>query len=367
MSNGRETFRKVITTPELIEKINPKNIQLMDRFLKNFATKRSPQSVYSYRSNLNIFFCWCVENCDNKFFVDIKTIDLMDFFDYGVTELKWNSNRFAQVHACLSSFSKWIEKVYDESYPNFRNLLPKIEKMPKQTVREKSVFTKEELDGLMQWLNDHKRVQEMCLLAIMMASGARISEVGRFTTTMINERNAVFEGLFIETTEEMQVKGRGVHGKKMKRFLIKDLFMPYYRKWLPIRRYIMDFHGKNHNYIFIKQNGDPATNTAFRAWIKKWDSVLDKHFYPHAMRHFWTTYLLQAGVEKELVQELQQWSSDTLVSLYNDATMRDREWKGLKKLKATLDEEKQRKKNKRKGIVEEEESVEDVDTIVDDV
>ena len=55
---GRETFRKVITSPELIAQINPKNQQLADRFLKNFATKRSPNSVISYRSNLNIFMCW---------------------------------------------------------------------------------------------------------------------------------------------------------------------------------------------------------------------------------------------------------------------------------------------------------------------
>lgn len=53
---GRETFRKVITSPELIAEINPKNIQLAERFLKNFSTKRSPNSVISYKSNLNIFF-----------------------------------------------------------------------------------------------------------------------------------------------------------------------------------------------------------------------------------------------------------------------------------------------------------------------
>ena len=39
MSKGRKTFRKVITSPELIEQINPKNVKLMNRFLKT-----SPQS-----------------------------------------------------------------------------------------------------------------------------------------------------------------------------------------------------------------------------------------------------------------------------------------------------------------------------------
>ena len=41
----RLTFRKVITSPELIEQINPENQKLVNRFLKNFSTKRSPKSV----------------------------------------------------------------------------------------------------------------------------------------------------------------------------------------------------------------------------------------------------------------------------------------------------------------------------------
>lgn len=63
----RKTYRKIITSPELIEQINPENKKLMDRFLKNFSTKNSPKSVISYRSNLNIFMCWNVEYNDNKF------------------------------------------------------------------------------------------------------------------------------------------------------------------------------------------------------------------------------------------------------------------------------------------------------------
>ena len=45
MGKGRETYRKIITSPELTARINSENIKLMERFLKNFATKRSPKSV----------------------------------------------------------------------------------------------------------------------------------------------------------------------------------------------------------------------------------------------------------------------------------------------------------------------------------
>lgn len=336
---GRKTFRKVITSPEVIEQINPENVKLMERFLKNLSTKRSPNTVTVYRSNLNIFFCYNVLYGDNEFFVDIKKYHLLDFFDYCVTELKWGSNRYAQMHSCLSSFSAFIENIYDERYPLFRNLLPKIEKLPKETVRKKSIFKKEELDKLMEWLGEKGKVNEQCLLAIMMASGARISELGRFTISMIDENNTAFEGLFLETTEEMQVKGRGVNGKRITRYLIKDLFLPYYKKWLPIREQIMKENDKHHDYVFVRNDGEPASVSTFRGWMEKWDDVLDKHLYAHSIRHFWTTYLLGVGLEKEFVQELQDWSSDTLVNLYNDATIKDRKWKSLEKLKNALEQE----------------------------
>lgn len=332
----RKTFRKVITSPAIIEKINPKNMELVERYLKNFSTKRSPKTVLNYRSDLMIFFCWNYNECENKFFIDYKKFEFMDFFDYCVTELKWNSNRFARMHSCLSSFSAWIENVYDERYPNFRNLLPKIEKPVKDAVRKKSVFTKEDLDKLMKWLGEKGKVNEQCLLALLMASGTRIGEVERFKTTMIDENNTAFEGLFLETTEEMQVKGRGVNGKHILRYLIKDIFLPYYKKWLPIREQIMKEHNQNHDYIFIKSNGEPAQKETFNSWMEKWDTVLDKHIYAHSLRHYNTTYLMSIGVEKELVQNLQSWSSDTLVDIYNDNTIKDRKWKGLDKLRDAL-------------------------------
>lgn len=337
---GRETFRNIITSPELITQINQENKKLVDRFLKNFATRRAASSVISYRSNLNIFFCWNLLYNDNKFFIDIKKYELMDFFDFAVTELKWKgSNRYAQMHSCLSSFSTWIENILDEKYPTFRNLLPKIEKLPKAAVRKKSIFSKEELDNLMNWLGEKEKVNEQCLLALIMSSGSRASELLRFTTDMIDENHTAFEGLFLETTEDIRVKGRGVHGKYIPRYIIKDIFLPYYYKWLPIREQIMKNNKKDHNFIFIRNDGEPALISTIRSWMEKWDDVLDKHWYPHAGRHFWTTYLLSIGLEKELIQELQKWSSDALVDIYNDATAKDRKWKNLDKLKAALEAE----------------------------
>ncbi|MCM1221139.1 MAG: site-specific integrase [Lachnospiraceae bacterium] len=337
MGKGRETYRKIITSPELTAQINSENIRLMERFLKNFATKRSPKSVIVYRSNLMMFFTWNLTENGNVFFCDIRKIELAEFFDYCVEVLKWNPNRFSQMHSCLSSFSTWIENMYDDKYPTFRNLLPKIEKPVKDVVRKKSVFTKEELDNLMNWLGEINKPQEQCLLALMMSSGSRVSELTRFTIDSINENSTAFEDLFLETTEEIQIKGRGINGKKELRYIIKDTFLPYYKKWLPIREKIMQENNKNHNSIFITSNGNPAQTATIRSWIEKWDKVLDKHLYPHSLRHYFVTQCIRMGLEPDFVKEIIAWSSSDMVGIYNDMTLRERNWKGLDKLKSALE------------------------------
>lgn len=340
MAKGRKTFRKVITSPELIEQINPKNKMLADRFLKNFATKRSPNSVVSYRSNLNIFFCWNVEHNDNKFFIDIRKIELMDFFDFCVTELKWSPNRYAQMHSCLSSFSAWIENYFDDDYPLFRNLLSKIEKPVKENVREKTVLQKEDIDKLFEYFDENYMIQDACLLALAISCGARISELSSFTTDLIDEDNVVFDGLFLETTKKIKTKGRGVNGKMLTKYILKDMFLPYYKKWLEVRKEIMKENNKDHDFIFVTKEGNPANADRLRDWMSKWSDVVGQPCYPHNFRHYHISFLKKLELEDDFIVYLTGWSESTghsMVAVYNDLTAKDRKWKNLDKLKAALE------------------------------
>ena len=339
---GRKTFRKVITSDELIAQINPENVKLMERFLKNFATKRSPKSVVVYRSNLNIFFVWNLLENDNRPFVEIKKLHLMDFFDYGLSELQWSPNRYNTMHSSLSSFSSWIENYFDEEYPMFRNLLPKIEKPVKENIREKTVLQKEDIDKLMNHLEENNEVQEQCLLALAISCGARISELARFTTDLINEDNVVFDGLFLETTKEIVTKGRGVNGKLLHKYILKDMFLPYYKKWLELRKIIMEENNQEHDYIFITKDGSPANADRLRDWMGNWSSVVEQPVYAHSLRHYHITFLKRLEIEDDFIVYLTGWSEGTghsMISIYNDMTAKDRKWKNLDKLKDALEQE----------------------------
>ena len=75
----RKTYRKIITTPELIEQINPENKNFVNSFLKEKSTRTSPGTIEGYRSDLNIFFVWNLQENNNKSFVTIRKLELANF------------------------------------------------------------------------------------------------------------------------------------------------------------------------------------------------------------------------------------------------------------------------------------------------
>lgn len=338
---GRKTFRKVITSDELIAQINPENIKLMERFLKNFATKRSPKSVVVYRSNLNIFFVWNLLENDNRPFAKIKKLQMLDFFDYALSELHWSPNRFHQCHSSLSSFSDWIENYYDEveGYESFRNIVKKIEKPSKEAVREKTVLKEEDISKIFKVLEEEHRTQEQCLLALAISCGARVSELAQFTTSLIDEENTVFDGLFLETTEKIRTKGSGTIGKMLKKYILKDMFLPYYHKWLIEREEILKNTKQEIDNLFITKDGNPANADRLRDWIGDWGDVVEQPIYPHSLRHYQISLLKRLEIDDDLIVYLTGWAEGTghtMISIYNDNELTETQFACLENLKNFL-------------------------------
>lgn len=337
----RKTFRKVITSEEYTEQFNSKNVKLVSRFLKEKNTRCSDGTIVNYESDLNIFFTWNLLNNENKFFIEIKKIELADFFSYCVEELKWSSNRFSRMRSALSSFSVFIERFYDEDYPMFRNLVLKaIELMPKNNVREKTVLSEEQVNNLLNHLSATlNKKQEACLLALAIASGARVSELLRFTTTIIDENNTAFEDMFIETSKAIKTKGFSKQGKLLFKYIIKDVFLPYYQEWLVEREKILKENNLEHDYIFITRDGKPAKVPTIRNWVQKWEEYLGVPFYPHCLRHYIVTHLTRLGLGSDFIIEIMGWTSGEMYKIYNDLTAKERKWKDLDKLKNHLNKD----------------------------
>lgn len=334
---SRKTFRKKITSDNLIDKINPKNKMLMKRFLKNKNAKCSDDTITNYESDLNIYFCYNISANDNKFFIDTKKIELADFFDYGLLELKWSGNRYSRMRSLMNSFSDFIVNYLDEDYPDFKNLINKaVPKVPKIPVRKKTILLPEQVYELKDKLLKENKLNQATYLMLLAASGARVSETLRITTDIIDENHTAFGDLFLETTEEIKTKGHGKKGTMMSRFIIKDVFLPIYKEWLPVREEIMKKNSKEHNAIFIKSNGDPAKVSTVKSWISKWEKILNINLYAHAFRHFIVSDLTRKGCGSDFIIAVMKWKSADMYKIYCDLEDKDKKWKEIDKLQGVF-------------------------------
>jgi len=329
----RATYKKIIVTDELIEKINPINKKLSDRFLKDKSTRASETTVKAYRSDSNIFFVWNFLHNDNKEFTEIKKLDFSDFFYFTTEELRWGSSRNNRMRSFLSSLSIFIEKFLDEEYPDFRNVILKtIESVPKEVRREKAILSEEQVVGLLNYLFEEDS-QKAFWLALACYSGSRFSELLRFTTDNLDENHTAFGDLFMETLKPIKTKGRGRAGKMLHKYILKDKFLPFYKKWIEDRKVIMEKNSQDHTYFFIKPDGTPASAGTIRSWVTTMENHLGENLYPHALRHFLTTELSRKNIPPLLIKDLMGWASLEMVETYNDLSSKDREWKELDNLK----------------------------------
>ena len=334
----RETYRKILVTPELLLQVNPKNLKLRDQFLKEKNARSSDKTISAYLSDLNIYFIYNLLYNDNKFFVDVKKLELSQFFSYALEELKWGSSRYGRVKSCLSSLSNFILKFLDDEYPNFKNIvLFAVESMPKNFVREKTVLTDEQIAYLFKCLKDDGETQIICWLSLALACGARFSELLRFEVDNIDGNNLAYNDIFIETLRPIKSKGRTKTGKLSKKYIVKDLFWDKYNDWLVEREKILTENHKEHNFVFVKKNGDIANETTARNWICKIQSYIDVPFYPHMLRHSLVTKLKLLKIQDPLIQSLFDWSDPKMVAVYSDVDNKDLKWDELDNLQQYLD------------------------------
>lgn len=339
---SRKTFRKVITSSELLEQINPENKMLMKKFLRHKNAKCSDKTITSYESDLNIYFTYNLLENDNKSFIKTKKIELSNFFDYGLLELKWSGNRYARIRSLMRSFSDFIVNYLDEDFPEFKNLIDKaVTKIPKTPVRKKTILMPEDVYGLRDTLKEKGKLCQATYLMLLASSGARLSETLRITTDMIDENYTAFGDLFLETKEEIKTKGHGKQGYMTTRFIIKDTFLPIYKEWLIEREKIMAKNNQNHNAIFIKSNGEPIKVTTVNSWISQWEKILDMDLYAHCYRHFIVSNLTRKNCSSDFIVAVMKWKSADMYKIYCDIEDKDREWKDIDKLKSALATENQ--------------------------
>jgi len=320
--DGRKTVYNKITTEEKLKDINPENIELENDFIEYLeSVDRAKSTIKQYRANLHVFWCWNLEYNKNKFFVDLSKREIAKFQNHCINEWGWSPRRTRTVKATLSSLSNFIENILDDEFDGYKPIVRKIESPADEAVREKSVFQEEDLQLLLDKLIERKDYQKACLVALAMYSGKRKAELTRFKVSYFQEENLICGGSLYKTPEKMVTKGRGSRGKLLDVYVLAKPFQPYLDLWLKDREKL----GISSDWLFPKyQDGEWLDEhigiTTLNSWVRTFSNIMGKPIYLHALRHFFTTQLLEQNLPEAVVQTIQGWTSSEMLRVYDDRT-----------------------------------------------
>lgn len=312
---ARSTVYNSIVNESTWKEVNEDNKELLEEFCEYMQSiGRADLTIVNYKSDIKIYFTWNLQNNKNKPFTDITKRAIMKYQNWCMNTLELSSSRVRRLRSSLSSMSNFIETVMDEEYPEFRNIVNRIPAPANQPVREKTVFEDEELEGLLEKLTEQGCYQEACGLALAMNSGARKAELSRFKVDHFKQEYIINDSLY-RTPEKILTKGRG--GKMLTKYTLSTNFQPYLDKWLAERRRL----GVDNEYLLVtKTDGEweQAKISTLDSWAERFNRLIEKHFYWHSTRHYFTTHLAKANIPAEVIKQIVGWDSVEMVSTYND-------------------------------------------------
>ena len=222
--------------------------------------------------------------------------------------------RVRRLKAALSSLSNYIVSVLDDEYPNFKNIINKVENPVNQPVREKTVWEDSELEELLDKLTERKKYEQACYLALAMYSGRRKSELCRFKTSDFSKENLVCGGALYKSSP-IKTKGRG-GGKYIPCYTLAKKIQPYLDAWLDTREK-MNIESE---WLFPDKNNpsESVKTSTVNSWSNTFSRLAGRPAYIHSLRHYFTTSLAKAGIPDGVIQSIIAWESSDMVRLYTD-------------------------------------------------
>lgn len=313
---SRGTKMNSITTPELLAAVNPKNLQLLDDFLEYLkSVQRSPGTIHGYKNDIEIAWVWNLQHNDNIFYCDWTKRQVVRYQNWLINDNENSPARVRRLKAALSSMGNYVENILDEEYPDFRNIINKIESPAEQAVRKKTVFTEEQINELLKDLSERQEYDRACALSLAVCSGRRKAELLRYKVSDFDEDRLVCEGALYKSAP-IKTKGRGAHGKMLECFCLANQFKPYFNDWMKYR----EENGIESEWLFFEKenHSEQMPISTLNSWAKVFSRRLGVSFYWHALRHMTVTSFKRAGIPDTVIQQYMGWTDISMVPVYTD-------------------------------------------------
>lgn len=312
---ARNTKMNSITSPDLLAQVNQKNTQLLIDFLEYLrSVQRSQTTINGYENDIQIAWVWCMKHNDNKFFVDWTKRNVVAYQNWLLNNNENSPARIRRLKASLSSLSNYIEGVLDDEFPNFRNIINRVENPVNRPVREKTVWEDSELDNLLKKLVEKKDYEKACYLSLAMYSGRRKSELCRFKVSDFGDDKLVCGGALYKS-DPIKTKGRG-GGKMIHCYTLAKKFKPYFDMWINYRNET----GVQSEWLFPnkKNTSEPVLISTVNSWVNTFSRISGRPSYIHSLRHYFTTNLVRSGIPDNVITQIVGWESADMCKVYTD-------------------------------------------------
>lgn len=299
----RKTKQNEITSPELLNQVNPDNVRLKQDFIAYLqSVQRSPKTIAGYSNDIDIFWVWNLQNNGNKFFPKISKRDYAAYQHWLINENGNSPARVRRLKSAISSLSNYVENILDDEdeFKDFRSTVRKIENPAMQQVRKKTVWSDEALDKLLDDLLASGQNKKACAVALAMCSGRRKAELCRFKVDDFKDENLVCGGALYKTSEPIQTKGFGL-GKYIYCYTLAKKFKPYFDAWMAERQKL----GIECEWLFpAGTTSEQMSDTTLNSWANTFSRMTGEDFYWHSLRHYFTTHLAKLGLPDNVIQDI---------------------------------------------------------------
>ena len=288
MSDKRKYTRFVY--PEDIENINPKNIDLLDKFIMG-KRNLSDTSRKAYINDFQSFFVYILKNHQNKYLFDFEVEEaaemIDDYISFCMSVLGNSERRVSRRTSSISSlyiFYKKRRKIKE----NPVDLLERVRAANGQYVADHVFLTAEQVELIREKIQQNPDVQLELYFELSLYTMARISAVCSIRLDQINLERKVITGV------------------KEKEGYIVDLFISdkvkgLIAKWIDERK----LNNIESDLLFCTRNGTDAKSTIQSSYVKKLSGYAGvRGVTAHCLRRTGSSLRRKAGMALEDISKL---------------------------------------------------------------
>lgn len=266
----------------------------MDELVTEYTTylasekMKSNNTIQSYSSDV-LNYLYYLQNV--KGITDIKNVTTEDVKNYlaYLKKMGYSPSSSSRALSTLKSFHKFLVlEHYIKHNPTLSISTPKIDK------KLPNVLSVEEVMMLLNSLNDDTpyNARNRAMIEVMYGTGLRVSEL---VNLKLNELHL--------TSKMISTTGKG---SKERIVPINDYASKVLRDYIVKYRPELVKNGKDNNFIFLNNQGQPLSRQSFFLILKRLakDAGIEKEISPHTLRHSFATHLLEAGTDLRYIQEM---------------------------------------------------------------